>query len=174
MLAVLPPLLLAGLLAAPPTEPAVDVSAARTAAELDAFWAEAARTVRNGDAAGYTALYHPDAVFVSDVKGTVAPIAEQLEKWNPGFEETKAGETVAEVSFRFTQRLHGPTTAHETGLFRYVSHAPGATGEPAFVRFEALLVRGPDGWRWVMERQLGVVTEREWEAARAAAETLRR
>ncbi|MFH5806503.1 YybH family protein [Alienimonas sp. DA493] len=166
MSAALSPLLLAGLLATPPTE---NPAAPRTAAELDAFWAEAARTVREGDFAGYAALYHPDAVFVSDAKGTVAPIAEQLEKWKPGFEETQAGEAVADVTFRFTQRLHGPTTAHETGLFRYVSHAPGATGEPAFVRFEALLVRGPDGWRWVMERQLEVASERDWQAAPPAS-----
>ncbi|NNJ27460.1 nuclear transport factor 2 family protein [Alienimonas chondri] len=167
----LSPLLCAALLAAPqpveePTdEPAADGAAERVAAELDVFWAEASRTVRDGDFDGYAALYHPDGVFVSDVRGTVAPIGEQLAKWKPGFEETKAGQTVADVEFRFTQRLHSPTTAHETGLFRYVSHAPGEVGEPAYVRFEALTVRGPDGWRWVMERQLSVTTEQAWEAA---------
>ena len=157
----LPPLLLAGLLVAPP--------GGDPGAELDAFWAEAARTVRDGDYDGYAALYHPDAVFVSDVKGVVSPIGDQLAKWKPGFEETKAGTTAADVEFRFTKRLIGPTTAHETGLFRYVSHPPGPAGaaaaEPAVVRFEALLVRGPDGWRWVMERQLSAATERDWAAA---------
>ena len=142
--------------------PAGNVAVGR---ELDAFWAEAARTVREGDFDGYAGLYHPDAVFVSDVRGEVRPIAEQLTVWQPGFTEAAAGRAAAEVAFRFTQRLHGPTTAYETGLFRYVSRAPGGAGEPAFVRFEALLVRGPDGWRWVMERQTATATAAEWDAA---------
>ena len=147
----------------PPTE-ALDENA-RTRVELDAFWAEASRTVREGDDAGYAALYTDDAVFVNSIKGEVAPIGEQLAEWKPGFERTRAGEVVADVRFRFTTRLHGPTTAHETGLFRYVSHAPGEPVEPAYIRFEALLIREPDGWRWAMERQLAVAAERDWVAA---------
>ena len=167
--------LLALALAAPPTAdrptadgPPPDAAAVR---ELDAFWAEAARTVREGDFAAYAALYHPDAVFVSDVRGTVAPIADQLAVWRPGFEATKAGTTVADVRFRLTGRLVGPTTAHETGLFRYTAAAPGAAPEPAVVRFEALLVKTPAGWRWVMERQRAVATAADWAAADPAAGT---
>ena len=158
-------LLLVGFFAAPPVAESNAESVTDPAAELDAFWAEASRTVREGDFDGYAALYHPDAVFVSDLGETAAPIADQLAKWKPGFEETKAGKTVADVEFRFTQRLLGPTTAHETGLFRYVSHAPGQAGEPVVVRFEALTVKGKDGWRWVMERQLAKATEQDWNAA---------
>ena len=134
-------------------------------AELDAFWAEAARTVRDGDFDGYAALYHEDAVLVNDAEGEVHPIGTALARWKPGFEDARAGRAVADVAFRFTRRLHDATTAHETGVFRYVSHPSGETGTPAFVRFEALLVRGDDGWRWVMERQAAAVTEKEWDAA---------
>ena len=133
--------------------------------ELDAFWAEAARTVREGDYEGYAGLYHPDAVFVNGINKETTPIAAALDRWKPGFETTAAGKTAAGVAFRFTERLHGPTTAHETGLFRYAAGPPGAAAEPAVVRFEALLVRGPDGWRWLMERQLAAATEAEWAAA---------
>lgn len=160
------PLLVFAPLAADPGETLPKTTAD---AELAAFWAEAVRTVVEGDYEGYAALYHPDAVFVSDVKETAAPIGDQLAIWKPGFGATRSGEIVADVAFRFTARLRGPadrpTTAHETGLFRYVSHPPGETGEPAFVRFEALLVRTPDGWRWVMERQLAAATKAEWDAA---------
>ena len=145
--------------AAPAGEPA------GVAAELDAFWAGAARTVREGDFDGYAALYHPDAVLVNDVKGTTYPIAEALAGWRAGFGDAKAGRARADVAFRFTRRLHGPTTAHETGVFRYVSAPPGAAGAPAFVRFEALLVKTPAGWRWVMERQREAVTRADWDAA---------
>ena len=139
------------------------------AAEIDAFWAEASRTVRDGDFAGYAALYHPDAAFVSDEKGVAVPIATQLERWRPGFEATAAGDAVAGVEFRFTTRLRGPAgdpaTEFAAGLFRYVSHAPGEAGEPAVVRFESLLVRTSAGWRWVLERQLGTAAEADWDAA---------
>ena len=33
-------------------------------AELDAFWTEASRTVREGDFEGYKAAYHEDAVVI--------------------------------------------------------------------------------------------------------------
>ena len=139
------------------------------AAEIDAFWAEASRTVRDGDFAGYAALYHPDAVFVSDEKGVAVPIADQLERWRPGFEATRTGATEADVEFRFARRLRGPAgdpaAEFAVGLFRYVSHAPGEAGEPAVVRFESLLVRTPAGWRWALERQLGPATAAEWDAA---------
>ncbi len=168
MSVALSPLLFAALLVAPPTVDDPAKSPARDpAAELDRFWAEAARTVRDGDYAGYAGLYHPDAVFVADDEdgGVATPIAEQLATWKPGFEDTKAGRTVAAVEFRLTKRVIGPRAAHETGLFRYVSHAPGAAGTPVVVRFEALLVRGPNGWRWVMERQVATATEQDWRAA---------
>ena len=158
-------LLVLALPAGPPADPAA--AAVRAREELNAFWAEATRTVREGDFAGYATLYHLDGVFVSDIKGMTAPIADQLTIWKPGFEATKRGETVADVEFRLTARLIGSTTAHETGIFRYVSGPPGESGEVYYIHFEALTVRGADGWRWVMERQLKAATVEEWTAARA-------
>ena len=157
-------LLVLTLPAVPPADPAA--AGVRARGELDAFWAEAAGTVREGDFDAYAALYHPDGVFVSDIKETTAPIADQLAIWKPGFEATKRGGTVADVKFRLTKRLVGPTTAHETGLFRYVSGPPGEEGDVYYIHFEALTVRGADGWRWVMERQLKAATPAEWAAAK--------
>ena len=127
--------------------------------EIDDFWAEAIRTVEEGDFEAYAALYHEDAVLVNGISGEVYPIAQALDGWKQGFEDTKAGRTVAELDFRFTSRLHGETTAHETGYFRY------SAGEPAYIAFESLLVREEDGWKWVMEYQKAVVTQAEWDAA---------
>jgi len=127
--------------------------------EIDDFWTEAIRTVEEGDFEGYSALYHEDAVLVNGISGEVYPISQALAGWKQGFDDTKAGRTVAELDFRFTTRLHGETTAHETGYFRY------SAGEPAYIAFESLLVKEEDGWKWVMEYQKSVVTEAEWDAA---------
>ena len=37
---------------------------AQVTQELDAYWAEISRTVEEGDFAGYSATYHPDAVVI--------------------------------------------------------------------------------------------------------------
>ncbi|MEO0559687.1 MAG: DUF4440 domain-containing protein [Bacteroidota bacterium] len=127
--------------------------------EIDAFWAEAVRTVEEGDFEGYAALYHEDAVLVNGISEQVYPISQALDGWKQGFEDTAAGRTVAELDFRFTARIHGETTAHETGYFRY------SAGEPVYIAFESLLVKEEDGWKWVMEYQKAVVSEAEWDAA---------
>ena len=88
-------------------------------AELDAFWAEASRTVLEGDFEAYAATYHADAVLVSGFSNNSYPIAQALDGWKQGFEDTRDGRMKASVEFRFTQRLHDETTAHETGMFRY-------------------------------------------------------
>lgn len=134
-------------------------------AELDALWAEVSRTVAEGDFAAYSAVYHEDAVLISGPSGTSVPISQALRDWEPGFIETQRGETEPTVEFRFTQRLHDETTAHETGIFKFTSQVPG--GEPAsqYVHFEALLVKR-DGWLMVMEYQKSAATAEDWEAAR--------
>lgn len=131
---------------------------------LDAFWAEAERTVREGDFDAYAALYHDDAVLVNDIASTTQPIADALAGWNAGFDATRAGHRTAAVDFRFTERLHGDATAHETGIFRYTATEDGET-TTAYVHFEALVVCTADGWRWLMERQVARATPAEWKAA---------
>lgn len=139
--------------------------APRTTDTIDAFWAEAVRTVVEGDFDGYAALYHEDAVLVSTFTNDTKPIADALDEWRQYFVDTAEGRMEAGLEFRFTQRLHNETTAHETGMFYYRLHPPGEEPQPVYIHFESLLVREADGWKWVMEYQKSVATAEEWEAA---------
>lgn len=133
---------------------------------VDAFWAEAARTVEEGDFEGYAALYHPDAVLVNGISGASYPVAVALAGWKQGFDDTREGRMTAGLQTRFSERLLGETTAHETGIFRYTSQRPGEAPETAYIHFQDLLVRVDGEWRWVMEYQIAVATEEEWDALR--------
>jgi uncharacterized protein (TIGR02246 family) len=146
------------LLAAP------SVTQAQVSTELDAYWTEASRTVEEGDFEGYAELYHPDAVLVMKGRGTV-PIAEALAGWKQLFDDTRDGKAVAGVEFRFTERLNDATTAHETGMFRYVFEPEEGDDSVSLVRFEALLVKRDGRWLMLMEYQQDPVTEEEWAAA---------
>ena len=131
---------------------------------LNAFWDETSRVVAEGDFDAYAVSYHEDAVLVSTSSKTSYPISQALNKWQQGFTDTRAGKMVASVEFRFTQRLHDATTAHETGIFHY--SAIPVEGEPSdvYVHFEALLVN-KNGWKMVMEFQKAIATKEEWQAA---------
>lgn len=140
-------------------------SAAQTTPEtLDAFWAELARTVAEGNFEGYSATYHPDAVLVSGLARASYPISQALVDWKQGFDDTKAGSIKAAVEFRFTQRIADATTAHETGIFHYSAVDAEGQGSDQYVHFEALLVN-KGGWKMVMEYQKAMATPEEWEAA---------
>lgn len=130
--------------------------------ELDALWAEISRTVADGDFDAYAAVYHPDAVLVSEINGTSYPIAAALQGWREGFDDTRAGTIAASVEFRFTKRLHDATTAHETGLFRYESRTAGGSTVWQILQFEALLVK-KDGWKILMEFQKSLAAQAEWD-----------
>lgn len=134
-------------------------------AELDDYWAELSRTVEVGDFEGYSRLYHPDAVLVSLSSGSSFPIARALEGWKQGFLDTRAGRARASVTFRFTQRLHDETTAHETGIFRYAFEPEDGTPTVVLVHFEGLLVRKDGAWLMVMEYQKQQASEEDWQAA---------
>jgi ketosteroid isomerase-like protein len=134
--------------------------------QLDAYWAELARTVAEGSYEAYAAAYHADAVLVSLGGGRSYPIAEALAGWKQGFDDTRAGTLTAGVEFRFSRRLTGPTTAHETGIFRYVSQRPGQEPEVALIHFTALLVKRDGAWKLVMEHQKEPATVAEWDALR--------
>ena len=135
-----------------------------TSAELDAFWAEVSRTVAEGDFAGYSATYHPDAILVSGARATSYPIASALRGWEQGFVDTNAGKMEAGVEFRFTQRLNDEATAHETGIFHYTARPVGGEDTEQYLHFEALLVK-KDGWKMMMEYQKALASEAEWAAA---------
>lgn len=148
----------AALLVVPPT------ASAQVVTELDAYWAEVARTVVEGDFEGYATLYHPDAVLVMVGSGTV-PISGALETWKQGFDDTREGRAVAGVEFRLTERLNDGSTAHETGMFRYTFESEGGDQQVALVHFEALLVKKDGKWLMVMEYQKEPATAEEWKAA---------
>jgi ketosteroid isomerase-like protein len=151
--------LAAACLAIPASAPA------QVSAELDEYWAELARTVQEGDFEGYSALYHPDAVLVMQGSGT-APIGTALAAWKQGFDDTREGRAAAGVEFRFTQRLNGETTAHETGMFHYTLDPENGDEVEALVWFEALLVKRDGRWLMVMEFQKDAATESDWAAAK--------
>ena len=89
--------------------------------ELDDYWGQVSRAVREGDFEGYKATCHDGGVLVSGVKRTTQPLSRALVGWKQGFVDTKAGKMKASVKFRFSQRLGDSTTAHETGIFLYSS-----------------------------------------------------
>jgi ketosteroid isomerase-like protein len=135
---------------------------ASPAQSLDAYWADVSRTVQEGDFDGYAALYHEDAVLVSNFSKSSVPISSALAGWKQGFTDTREGKIAAEVTFRFSQRYSDGATAHETGIFRYV--ATPADGEPSeqFIHFEGLLVK-KDSWKMMMEFQKSPATTEEWK-----------
>jgi hypothetical protein len=137
-------------------------------AELDRFWKAVAQSVKDGDLEGYRATCHPEGVLVSEKLKISRPLSEALDRWRPGFDDTKAGRAKASVEFRFSQRLGDETTAHETGIFLYsFTDARGQTSRNC-VKFEALLVKR-DGWRVLMEYQKSPATEEEWAALKPTA-----
>lgn len=131
-------------------------------AELDAFWSEVSRTVREGDFEGYCATFHEDGVLVNGSKGSMR-LAEAAARWKQGFLDTKSGRMKADVHFRFSERVGDASTAHETGIFLYsTTDAQGHTRD-AYIHFEELMVK-KGGWKTLMEYQKGPATKEEWDA----------
>jgi hypothetical protein len=151
------------LLALLPTPVSADERAERLA-ELDAYWAEVSRSVREGDFEAYRASCHPEAVLVSGSKETSYPLAQALVRWKPEFIDTRDGERTSDVEFRFSHRFGDATTAHESGIFRYQFRQGDDPPVREYVHFEALLVKQPEGWKILMEYQKAPATEAEWRA----------
>jgi ketosteroid isomerase-like protein len=145
------------------TETASAVTYPETPSDLDAYWAEASRTVAEGDFEGYAATYHEDAVFVGAINGETYPISEALAGWKPGFDDTAAGKQQSNVEFRFSQRLSDPTTAHDTGIFHYTAVDSTGVESGYYIHFEGLLTM-KNGWKMMMEYQKSVATLEEWDA----------
>jgi ketosteroid isomerase-like protein len=125
-------------------------------AEVDAFWSEVSRSVREGDFKAYAATCHPEAVLVTGAKA--------LARWKQEFDDTKAGTRRSDVTFRFSQRLGDETTAHETGIFLYEFRIADGALTKEYIHFQALLVKREGGWKTLMEYQKAPATEAEWEA----------
>ena len=134
-----------------------------TSTELDEFWAAVARTVMEGDFEAYRDSYHPDAILVSGVSNISKPIAQALVDWESGFTETREGNNSVSLEFKFTRRLNDASTAHETGMFRYVSTTADGETHTTYMHFEALLIR-QGGWKTLMEYQTSPATAEDWQA----------
>jgi len=133
-------------------------------AELNAFWAEVSRTVKEGDFVGYSATCHPEAVLVSGSKKQSYPLTQALARWKKEFDDTKSGERESSATFRFSQRLGDTTTAHETAILRYSFRQGDGEMKHEYIHLEALLLKKDDGWKIIMEYQKAPATEAEWKA----------
>jgi hypothetical protein len=136
-------------------------------AELNRYWTEVSRTVREGDFEGYAATYHKDAVcvFTTGKNKRSASIEMQLALWKKDFVDTKAGKSKNNVAFRFTQRVGDTTSAHETGIFYFTSvDKDGKVLSQGAVHFESLLVKRKGTWLALMEYQKAKASQDEWEA----------
>lgn len=134
-------------------------------AVLDGYWREVARAVLEGDFEAYKTTCHPDGVLVNGTQKTSYPLTQALAKWKQGFLDTRAGRMSARVEFRFSRRWGDATTAHETGIFRYLAVDGAGQARTNLVHLEALLVK-QGTWKILMEHQKGPATSEEWEALR--------
>ena len=57
--------------------------------ELDAYWAEVSRSVREGDFQGYKATCHEEGVLVSGTNNSSYPLSDALARWKKDFTATK-------------------------------------------------------------------------------------
>jgi ketosteroid isomerase-like protein len=130
--------------------------------EIDKYWAEVSRTVSEGDFEGYAATYHEDAILVNGLSGKSYPISGALSGWKKGFDDTKAGKMRASVEFRFSDRFHSSSTAHETGIFMYTSESEGEEPSTAYIHFQGLLTKKNGKWVSMMEYQVSMASEEEW------------
>jgi hypothetical protein len=136
-------------------------------AELDAYWAEVSRSIREGDFEGYKATCHPKGVLVSGKSQSSYLLTKALAGWKQGIMDTKTGKIKASVTFRFSQRFGDETTAHETGMFLYSSVDTNGKASQSYIHFEALLVK-EDAWRILMEYQKSTATKEDWEKLKAS------
>ena len=132
--------------------------------ELDAYWAEVERCVKEGDFAAYSATFHKDAVLVSGVRGNSQSISQALARWKKGIDATREGKIQASVEIRVKTRLHDTTTAHETGIFLYKEKGEDGKQIEDYIHFEALLVKKDCKWLITMEYQKSKATLEEWMA----------
>lgn len=139
---------------------------AQVITELDALWADVARSVATGDADLYLSTYHPDAIFVSARRGITRTVAEDVEANRAAWNDTRVGQARRSVEFRFTERLNSEDSALEVGIFRYASTEADGSTRVALIHFEAALVKKDGVWLQLLELQTADATAAEWEAAR--------
>ena len=134
------------------------------AAELDGYWLRVSQAVKTGDLEAYRATCPPDGVLVSGKNAKSELLSQALIRWGKEFADTKAGKMKARVEFRFSKRIRGKDTAHETGIFLYSSQRVGQEWKRDYVHFEALLVKKKGKWKILMEFQKSLATKAEWSS----------
>ena len=140
------------------------LNAQGSAKELDEYWNRVSQAVGAGDLEAYRATCHSDGVLVSGKAKKSELLSQALIRWGKEFSDTRAGKMQADVKFRFSGRIIGKDTAHETGIFLYSSKKKGEEWKKDYVHFEALLVKKGGEWKILMEFQKSSATEKEWES----------
>lgn len=135
--------------------------------ELDNYWAEVSRSVREGDFQGYKKTCHEEGVLVTGINDSSYPLSDALARWEKDFTATKNGETKSNVEFRFSQRIINSTTAHETGIFLYSAGKSKENIKKEYIHFQALLVKKGADWKILMEYQKSKASELEWKELEA-------
>jgi hypothetical protein len=132
--------------------------------ELNAFWIEAERQVREGDFEAYSNSFHYDAILVNGISKNSIPIKEALDGWEKGFEDTIQGQMEASVEFRFSETLLGTASAYQKGIFHYTSEYIGQSQVSVFIHFEVLLTKSNGIWEILMEYQKDYATIEDWNS----------
>jgi ketosteroid isomerase-like protein len=142
----------------------LDSPATTAMTEIEAYWQEVERSVREGDFQAYSATIHPDAVIIAGAKQMSYPLRQALIRWEKDFENTSSGELKGDVSFRFAHRYYDTTTSHESGIFRYIATPKDGEAAIDYVAFDALLTKKDGRWQMLMENQIGPSSKEEWDA----------
>ena len=130
--------------------------------ELNAFWIEAERQVREGDFEAYSNSFHYDAILVNGISNNSIPIKEALDGWEKGFEDTRQRQMKASVEFRFSETILGTSSAYQKGIFFYTSEYVEQSPVSVFIHFEVLLTKSNDIWKILMEYQKEYATHEDW------------
>ena len=138
-----------------------DSSYSHWLSELDDYWTEVSRTIREGDFEAYAATFHQKAALVTGINDEAYPIGDALARWKKDFDDTSAGLRKSSVEFRFNKRLGDGRMAHESGIFHYSYEIDGER-DSYYIHFEALLIK-EDGWKMMMEYQKSRATKDEWD-----------
>ncbi|MCU0782387.1 MAG: DUF1080 domain-containing protein [Akkermansiaceae bacterium] len=133
-------------------------------AEINAYWAEVSRAVKEGDFAAYQATVHDQGILVAGSKQTSYPLRDALARWQADFDKTRSGAVESEVLFRFAHRYRDATTSHESGVFRYTARPQDGKATVDYIAFDALLTKQDGKWRILMEYQKQAVTQADWDA----------
>ena len=130
--------------------------------ELNAFWIEAERQVREGDFEAYSNSFHYDAILVNGISNNSIPIKEALDGWEKGFEDTRQRQMKASVEFRFSETIIGTSSAYQKGIFFYTSEYAEQSPVSVFIHFEVLLTKSNDIWKILMEYQKEYASYEDW------------